>query len=63
MKPKPNSGMAAASMLNEKPKSETIHAVTVVPIFAPKIIPIAWVSVMISAFTKLTVITVVAPED
>ena len=50
-------------MLNENPKNDTIHAVTVVPIFAPKMIPIAWVNERISAFTKLTTITVVAPED
>ena len=41
MKPKPNRGIAAASTLKEKPKRETIQAVTVVPIFAPKIIPMA----------------------
>lgn len=37
IKPMPNKGMAAASILKEKPKSETIQAVTVVPILAPKI--------------------------
>ena len=31
--------------------------------FAPKIIPIACVNEIISAFTKLTTITVVAPDD
>ena len=33
--------MAEAEMENENPKKETIHAVTVVPIFAPKITPMA----------------------
>ena len=63
MKPKPKRGIAAAEMENENPKRETIHAVTVVPMFAPKITPMACVSVKISAFTKLTTMTVVAPED
>ena len=46
-----------------KPNHATIHAVTVVPIFAPMITPIACVSVSNPAFTKLTTITVVADED
>ena len=56
-------GIEKAEILNEKPNKETIHAVTVVPMFAPKIIPIACVNDNISAFTKLTTITVVALED
>ena len=63
MNPSPKSGMAAAEIENENPKKETIQAVTVVPIFAPNITQIACVRVKISAFTKLTTITVVAPED
>ena len=59
MKPKPKRGTAAALMEKLKPKSETIHAVTVVPIFAPKITLIACSRVRISALTKLTTITVV----
>ena len=62
-KPNPIRGIAKADILNEKPKKETIQAVTVVPIFAPKIIPIAWVNDKICAFTKLTTITVVALDD
>ena len=63
MNPIPNRGMAAADMEKEKPNRETIHAVTVVPILAPNITPMACVNVRISAFTKLTTMTVVAPED
>ena len=61
--PIPTSGIANAEILNEKPKNETIQAVTVVPMFAPKIIPIACVKDKICAFTKLTTITVVALDD
>ena len=53
--------MAEIEKLN--PKSETIHAVTVVPMFAPKITPIACSNERISALTKETTITVVAPDD
>ena len=56
-------GVTIDEMENENPKKETIHAVTVVPIFAPKITPMAWVRVRISALTKLTTMTVVAPDD
>ena len=62
-KPIPKSGIAASAIEKLNPKSETIQAVTVVPIFAPKITPIACLSVSISALTKLTTITVVAPDD
>ena len=40
---------------------ETIHAVIVVPIFAPMMTPTAWVRFKIPAFTKPTTMTVVAP--
>ena len=59
MKPKPKSETTAALMEKLNPKNETIHAVTVVPIFAPKITLIACSRVRISALTKLTTITVV----
>lgn len=45
------------------PVSESIHAVTVVPIFAPIIIAIARESVIISESTNPTVITVTAEDD
>jgi hypothetical protein len=50
-------------MENLKPKSEIIHAVNVVPIFAPMITPTDWVKEIKPAFTKLTSITVVAELD
>ena len=40
-----------------------IHAVSVVPMFAPMIMLMAWASVSSPADTKETVITVVAEED
>jgi hypothetical protein len=46
-----------------KPKIETIHAVTVVPMFAPIMTPVDSKKVMSPAFTKLTTITVVVLED
>ena len=46
-----------------KPSNDTIHAVIVVPMFAPIITPTACESVNRPAFTKPTVITVVADED
>lgn len=55
--------MAADAMEKLNPKKDTIQAVIVVPMFAPKITPMACSSVSISAFTKLTTITVVAPLD
>ena len=45
------------------PDKDNIHAVTVVPIFAPIITPMAEWSFMMPAFTKPTSITVVAEED
>ena len=49
-------------MLNEKP-ADMIHALMVVPMFAPMITEIAWLSVSRAAFTNDTVMTVVAAED
>ena len=46
----------------EIPPRLNIHAVTVVPIFAPIITPIDCLSVIIPEFTKPTTITVVADE-
>ena len=48
---------------NLKPISDTIHAVTVVPILAPIITEIDSANVNNPAFTKLTTITVVADDD
>jgi hypothetical protein len=56
-------GMAKMAMSALKPTRDTIHAVTVVPILAPMMTPIACVSVSSPALTKLTTITVVALED
>ena len=50
-------------MLTLKPINEMIHAVTVVPILAPMITPIACRSVISPALTKLTTMTVVALLD
>ena len=55
-------GQTKSVMLNEKP-ADIIHAVSVVPMFAPIITEIAWSNVSNPAFTKLTVITVVAVDD
>ena len=62
-KPIPNIGIAKAEMSNLNPKRETIQAVMVVPIFAPKITPTDCFKVKSPAFTKDTTITVVALED
>ena len=43
--------------------ADMIHAVSVVPILAPMMTEMAWASVSRPAFTKDTVITVVAVED
>ena len=50
-------------MLNEKPKTAMIQAVTVVPMLAPMITPMAWPSTSRPAFTKLTTMMVVAVDD
>ena len=45
------------------PERLKIQEVTVVPIFAPMIMPTARCSVMMPEFTKPTTITVVADDD
>ena len=45
-----------------KPKRAMIHAVNVVPTFAPMITAIDWASVIRHALTKLTTMTVDADE-
>ena len=45
------------------PNHDTIQAVTVVPMLAPIMTPIACVRVRSPALTKLTTITVVAEDD
>lgn len=62
-KPTAISGIASAEMSALKPKIAIIHAVIVVPIFAPIITLIACESVSKQAFTKPTTITVVALDD
>ncbi len=62
-KPAPIAGRAMALILMEKPKSETIHAVTVVPMLAPMMTPIDCERLKRPAFTKETTMTVVAEED
>lgn len=62
--PIPSSGMESMLMENfPNPKSEIIHAVTVVPMLAPIITPMDCAKESKPAFTKLTTITVVADED
>ena len=61
--PRPTTGTANAEILKLNPKIETIQAVIVVPILAPKITPADWAKEMSPAFTNVTTITVVAPED
>ena len=62
-KPKSINGIARIEMSALKPNQDTIQAVTVVPMLAPMITPIACVNVRRPALTKLTTITVVADED
>ena len=57
MTPSVMAGSARSSSL-----SETIWPVTVVPMFAPKMTPMAWRSEISPAFTKPTVMTLVADE-
>ena len=61
--PMPTQGRAIFARLNLKPRKATIQNVVVVPRLAPMIMPIDSVSVRSRAFTKLTIITVVALED
>ena len=56
-------GNAKADISTLKPNAEIIQAVTVVPILAPIMTPIACVKLKRPAFTKLTTMTVVADED
>ena len=49
-------------MLNENP-ADIIQALRVVPILAPMMTDMAWLRVRSAAFTKDTVITVVAADD
>ena len=60
---KPINGRDKMLKLTLNPKIEIIHAVTVVPMLAPIITPIASISDNNPAFTKLTIITVVADDD
>ena len=60
----PNSmGRLNMLLLSPRPKRVIIHAVTVVPMFAPIITAMAPASVSRPAFTNETTITVVAEED
>ena len=59
----PKNGHTKLLMLNWNPNIDMIHAVAVVPIFAPIITGMACLSVSRPALTKLTVMTVVAVED
>ena len=59
---KKNAGQTKSVMLNEKP-ALIIHAVSVVPIFAPIMTEMACANVSKPALTNDTVITVVAVED
>jgi hypothetical protein len=52
-----------ALILSENPMMDTIQAVTVVPMAAPMLTPIACLRVRRPAFTKDTTMTVVAEED
>ena len=57
----PTSSISGMNVIAWKPA--TIHAVTVVPMFAPKITPVACIRSSKPAFTKPTTMTVVADED
>ena len=61
-KPKAIIGTAKSAMFTENP-NEVIHAVRVVPIFAPMMTPMALPKVRSPALTKLTTMMVVAEED
>ena len=50
-------------MLKLKPKSTTIQAVIVVPMFAPRVTPTDCCKVISPAFTNETSMAVVAPDD
>jgi hypothetical protein len=59
----PISGKDNIDIFTLKPNSVIIHAVMVVPIFAPRITPTDFTRGSNPAFTKLTTMTVVAEED
>jgi len=59
---KPISGSIAIEMLTLNPNRAIIHAVNVVPTFAPIMTAIDCANVIKPAFTKLTTITVDADE-
>ena len=61
--PIPKAGNAMALKLKLKSTRVTIHAVAVVPMFAPKITAIACGNESSSAFTNEIAITLVAPDD
>ena len=56
------SGRMKSDVSTLNPNKAMIHAVKVVPTFAPKMTAIDWASVIKPAFTKLTTITVEADE-
>ena len=60
--PTRKAGQTRLAMLNEKP-ADMIQAESVVPMFAPMMMEMACASVRRAAFTKETVMTVVAAED
>ena len=57
-----NAGHTTLVILNEKP-ADMIHALIVVPMFAPMMTEMACANDKKAAFTKETVMTVVAAED
>ena len=63
MNPSAMSGKEIVEISYENPKIAIIHDVTVVPILAPMMTPMACANVRSPAFTKLTTIIVVAVED
>ena len=56
-------GNESADILTLNPSKATSHEVIVVPMFAPNITPADSIKESNPAFTKLTVITVVAEDD
>ena len=60
--PKASNGIAKAAMLILNPMAEMTHAVTVVPMLAPMMTPMAWVRFISPALTNETIMTVVALE-
>ena len=60
--PTRKTGQTTLAMLKEKP-ADMIHALSVVPMLAPMMIEMAWLSVSSAALTNETVMTVVAADD